>query len=447
MENSVLQEKLTKVLDEEKVATDLPTRQRLSEDYYWYSPILKEMLDDKVADYVVFPENEEDIIAILRFAVTNHIPVTVRGSGTGNYGQSVPLQGGILLDTTKMNHILEISKGQIRVETGVILGDIEKKLRAEDQELCIYSSTFLEATAGGFFCGGSGGIGSIKWGNLWSGNVKEVKVVTMEESPRVLTITGDDLMDYLHGYGTTGIVTEVVYRTTERVNWMECLVSFEHLNDSIKFAKELAEDENVDKRSISTAEWPIPSYFRPLKRKIKDGEHVVILEINEASFEYLKSQASKSGGEITYINPSSKYHVKISLSNFTFNHTTLWALKADEQTTYIQVQFDVDNYLEQVTKMKEEFGDELLNAFDILKENGNLILSAIPLIQYTTKERLDEIIAFCKSIGVNVLDPHTVLLEEGGWDKHIHGVVKAKAANDPYGLLNPGKIGIKNTSN
>ena len=447
MQDSLLLESLTKILGEEKVATDLPTLKRLSADYYWYSPILTEMLEDKIADYVVFPENEDDIVAVLGFAAKNKIPVTVRGSGTGNYGQSVPLHGGIILNTTKLNNIIEIKEGQIHVETGVILGDIEKKLRAENQELCIYSSTFLEATSGGFFCGGSGGIGSIKWGNLWSGNVIEVRVITMEETPRILNVKGDDLINYLHGYGTTGVVTEIVFRTTKRVNWMECVISFDDLYDSLKFAKELAEDKNVDKRSISTAEWPIPSYFRPLRKSIKEGGHVVVLEINEESFEYLKQQVSKLRGEVTYVNPSEKYHVKISLSNFTFNHVTLWALKADKQITNIQVQYDVNNYLDQVKQIKDKYGDEIYNAFDILKENGKLILSDIPLIRFTTKERLDEIMEFCRSIGVNVLDPHTILLEKGGWDKHIHGVVEAKAKNDPYGLLNPGKINIETIKN
>lgn len=443
MENTLVLENLTEILDEEKVATDLSTRKRLSADYYWYSPILTEMLEDKIADYVVFPENEKDVVAVLGFAVKNRIPITVRGSGTGNYGQSVPMLGGILIDTTKMNDIIEVSKGQVRLEPGAVIGNVEKKLREQDQELCIYPSTFLEATAGGFFCGGSGGIGSIKWGNLWSGNVIEVKVVTMEDTPRVLTVRGDDLMNYLHGYGTTGVVTEVVFRTTERVNWMECLVSFKDLYNSVKFAKELAENDSVDKRSISTAEWPIPSYFRPLRKSIKEEEHVVVLEVNEDCFEYIKDLASDAEGEVTYINPNSKYHKKISLSNFTFNHVTLWAHKAKEETTNIQVQYDVNNYLDQIKQLNDKFGDEILNALDILKENGELILSAIPIIRYTNDDRLEEIMAFCRSIGVNVLDPHTILLEEGGWDKHIHGVVKAKSVNDPHGLLNPGKIGVE----
>src|SRR5690625_3044056 len=186
MTHSTVLESLQSILKEDQISIDKETIEKLSADYYWYSPVLMELLQDKKADLVIFPESEEDVRQVVAYATKNRIPITVRGSGTGNYGQSVPMEGGILLEMTRMNEVISINKGSIHVQTGVILGDIEKMLREQDQELCIYSSTFLEATSGGFFCGGSGGIGSIKWGNLWSGNVIEVKVITMEEDPRAL---------------------------------------------------------------------------------------------------------------------------------------------------------------------------------------------------------------------------------------------------------------------
>src|SRR5580658_3500703 len=72
--------------------------ERLSKDFYWYSPVLKRQLASKVGDVVVQPLDVEEILAIARFAGKSSIPVTVRGAGTGNYGQCIPLQGGIILD-------------------------------------------------------------------------------------------------------------------------------------------------------------------------------------------------------------------------------------------------------------------------------------------------------------------------------------------------------------
>ena len=78
---------------------DNPAEVRLkSRDFFWYSPLLKETLGDKSADLVVCPHDEADVIRVARAAARFHVPVTPRGGGTGNYGQAVPLDGGVVLD-------------------------------------------------------------------------------------------------------------------------------------------------------------------------------------------------------------------------------------------------------------------------------------------------------------------------------------------------------------
>lgn len=437
-------DKLISLLGEGNVIVDLPMRKQLSKDFYWYSPVLTDMLDDKIADYIVKPSNEEEIKSILSLAVQNKIPVTIRGAGTGNYGQIIPMNGGILIDTTRMNRIIQINEGNVRVEPGAKLGVIEKRLRELNQELCIYPSTFIKATAGGFVSGGSGGIGSITWGNLWDGNVLELRVLTMEETPHTLTIKGEDMMNYIHSYGTTGIITEIVYRTTERVEWLQCIVSFSALENSLVFSEKLAKESTIKKRSISTCEWPIPSYFQPLQSVIEPEKHIVILEVEEYSLERIKELASDYHGTITFEIPSSKYQKGIRLSDFTWNHTTLWALKVNEKMTYLQGSFSLDKYLEQIKLIKEKYKDDFYNHFDWMRSKGELIPQQIPLVRYKTKEYLYEMISFCESIGVKIFDPHTNLLEKGGWEAYIDSVVQKKSENDPHGLLNPGKIGVIN---
>ena len=79
-----------------------------SRDFYWYSPILKRELDPVTADLVVSPTNEAEVATVLKAAHTLKIPVTPRGAGTGNYGQAMPLTGGVLLSLIDMNRILTI---------------------------------------------------------------------------------------------------------------------------------------------------------------------------------------------------------------------------------------------------------------------------------------------------------------------------------------------------
>src|SRR5271170_3657190 len=78
---------------------------RLSRDFYWYSPVLKKLLDGKRGDVVVQPVDVEEIQGVLAYCYAHEIPVTARGSGTGNYGQSVPLHGGVVLDLQRMDQI------------------------------------------------------------------------------------------------------------------------------------------------------------------------------------------------------------------------------------------------------------------------------------------------------------------------------------------------------
>src|SRR5258707_15437013 len=78
---------------------------RRSRDYFWYSPILYEMLKDKVADVVVTPRDEAEVVRVAAACAKHRIPLTVRGGATGNYGQCVPLQGGAVLDMASHNRI------------------------------------------------------------------------------------------------------------------------------------------------------------------------------------------------------------------------------------------------------------------------------------------------------------------------------------------------------
>ena len=72
-----------------------------SRDFFWYSPVLKARLDQVTADFVVAPRSEAEVIEVLRVCHLHEVPVTTRGSGTGNYGQAMPLAGGICVRACK----------------------------------------------------------------------------------------------------------------------------------------------------------------------------------------------------------------------------------------------------------------------------------------------------------------------------------------------------------
>ncbi|NOU69567.1 FAD-binding protein [Paenibacillus sp. LMG 31461] len=427
-------------LGEEIVSIDQATRDKLSKDYYWYSPVLNRRLEGIAsADVVVLPRNEDEVAKALAFGYSHGIPVTVRGAGTGNYGQAVPLQKGIVLDLSRMDEILEIGSGYARLQCGVRLGVMDKKAREVGQEIRIYPSTYVKATVGGFVSGGSGGIGSITHGNLWDGNVHEAVIYTMEAIPQRIVVTGPELFNYIHNYGTTGILTEVTIPLSPRTEWTQAIAQFPTFEQAMQFGEALAREEAIPKRLIAPMEWPIPSYFVPFSKVIMPEMAAVMLEFAEETLQLVDVLAKQFGGHIGHVIEAENYRKTIGVSDFTWNHTTLWAMKTDASMTYLQAGFKVDSYLEQIKQIKSKYSDEVYLHVEWVRSGGAVTPTALPVVRFTTEERLYEIIDFFESIGVKIFDPHTWVLDQGGRGE-VGSMERKKRENDPKGLLNPGKI-------
>ena len=113
-----------------------------SRDFYWYSPILKKQLDHVTAELVVTPTTEAEIVEIVRLAYRHDVPVTTRGAGTGNYGQAMPLSGGVVLNLADMSAVKEIGPGYVVAEPGANIKALCEQTRADSgQELRFWPST------------------------------------------------------------------------------------------------------------------------------------------------------------------------------------------------------------------------------------------------------------------------------------------------------------------
>ena len=190
---------LRALVGERGVMTEPKVLAAMSQDHYWFSPVLKPQLADKLAEVIVQPNTVEELVGVVALAYERDLPVTTRGSGTGNYGQGMPMQGGVVLSTHGLKEILELTPERARVEAGVRLGTLEREARLVGAELRMYPSTFMTATAGGFLAGGAGGVGSVTWGTLWDeGNVLAATVVTMEREPKMLEVEGHEALQERH---------------------------------------------------------------------------------------------------------------------------------------------------------------------------------------------------------------------------------------------------------
>lgn len=192
-----------------------------SRDFFWYSPVLKARLDHICADFVVSPRSESEVIEVLKTCHAHGVPVTLRGAGTGNYGQAMPLAGGCVMHMKNLTAIREIAPGRVICEPGIVIRDLDAATRAHSgQELRMTPSTAATATIGGFIAGGSGGVGSVRWGALRDlGNIIRLRVVTMEAEPRILEFRGEELHRVSHAYGTNGIITEIEMPLAPAYDW------------------------------------------------------------------------------------------------------------------------------------------------------------------------------------------------------------------------------------
>lgn len=120
---------------------------------------------EQMSEVLVRVQNTQQVSAIMRYAYEHTIPVTVRGSGTGLVGAAVPLHGGILLETTRMNKILALDPNNltVTVQPGVLL--MELAAFAEENDF-LYPPDPGEksATIGGNISTNAGGMRAVKYG-------------------------------------------------------------------------------------------------------------------------------------------------------------------------------------------------------------------------------------------------------------------------------------------
>ncbi|HEV2275585.1 MAG TPA: FAD-binding oxidoreductase [Acidobacteriaceae bacterium] len=427
----------------DRVLTAPGVVERLSKDFYWYSPVLRDSLADKRGDVVVQPVSVEEARCVLRYCFRHRIPVTARGAGTGNYGQAIPLEGGVVFDLSRLDRIEAITAEGIAVcEPGVRLGLLESEARERGWELRCYPSTVVKASVGGFLGGGSGGIGSVAHGGLRDfETVRALEVLTMEAEPRVRLYEGEAVHEILHAWGTNGIITRIWLALTPKVEWAQIAVAFDDFNAAFDLSEAVAQDTTWTKRLVTAFEWPIPQYFSPVRRLCPSGKALVFFLIAAAQQREFEAAAQRAGGTITHAAPYHGLKTTPLLSDYTWNHTTLWAIKHDPAFTYLQCGFDPDRVRTQMRLLKERFGDEILFHLEFMKNGqGRVIPGAIPLVKFTTRERLDEMIRCCRENGIFVANPHVNNVEDGGRFREDHVQLIAKRQNDPQGLLNPGKM-------
>src|SRR5262245_55064950 len=120
---------LVRDLGDTPIVTEPQRVRRKSRDFFWYSPILYEQLKHVTADLLVEARDEADVIRTAAACARHRVPLTVRGGGTGNYGQCMPLEGGVVLDVTGLDRVIWHRDDVVRAAAGIKLNALDDALR------------------------------------------------------------------------------------------------------------------------------------------------------------------------------------------------------------------------------------------------------------------------------------------------------------------------------
>jgi hypothetical protein len=407
-----------------------------------FSPVMKEDALAHVADLIVQPRDKADVIRIARAAAIARMPLVMRGAGTCNFGQGIPLAGGAMVDMTGLSKVLWTRDQRVRAEAGARLAAIDEVTRPTGWELRMHSSTKKVATLGGFVGGGHAGVGSCVYGILRDrGNILGLEMVSVEEEPRVVQVTGDSVNLVHHAYGSNGIMTELEMPLAPAWAWQEAIVVFPGFMTSVRFAHALATSDGIVKKLISIVSGQVWQMMRPLRPFGREGSDGMVLAMVAPPFmEAFHALASEFGGEVTVQAAEGEGPYRMPIYEMAWGHTRMHVNRDHPEIVgNVGLYLDPD-LIASIERSHRRFSHLEGMHFEVKRFDGKLSFQGSPYFRYTTDEEVAEVMRGMTEDGAMVANNHTFLVKQGGMKSVGGDDLGFKRAMDPYDLMNPGKL-------
>jgi hypothetical protein len=416
--------------------------EQLSADAFVYSPVLQPLLQGLRAQLGVRAENTEQVLAVAAACARHGVSLTLRGAGTGNYGQATPLAGGLVLELSAMNRLLQVdpTSGVFTAEAGILLADLEAQLQARGRELRLVPSTVRSASLAGYLAGGSSGIGSLRWGFLRDpGHLLGLEIVTLEPTPRRLQLSAAEAEAINHAYGCNGIITSATMASAAAVPWQQWVLEFASWEQALAAAQLLPKTALL-LNALCALEGPVAQWMpwpKGCPPATASGHRLLILAAPDARLA-LDALLSSLGGQLVWEAPQGQGR-GIPLRELCWNHTTLHARTHDPGFTYLQLLLPQPEQAA-LDALRQRWGDAVLWHLEAVRAQGQQRLACLPLVRWRGREALEELIRHACDLGCLLFNPHAITVEDGGLGGVDAEQVAAKANYDPAGLLNPGKL-------
>lgn len=416
-------------------------------------------------DAVVFVENIEQVQLVVKVAHKCRIPIICRGAGTNVVGSCTTEHGGIILNFSKMNRILEINRENMtaRVEPGVIVGDLQREVEKSGLLYPPDPSNLAVSTIGGSIAQSSGGAKTFKYGST-KDYVLSLLVVMADGE---LLQTGANTIKNATGYnigslfigseGTLGIVVEATLKLIPKPQASKVMMAyFDKVSDAVDAVNAIIEQQIfpatldfMDKNSIQTVEQFYPANL------LTDKECALIIEVDgyESSIEYQKDIVIKV---LNHCNAS-----EITSSETDEESRRIWTARRSSMAACTMLK---PNVITDDVIVPREHLAELVKGIQEICEKYNIITCIVGHVgdgsihpQMAIDLRNEEEYKNCKLAKSEIYDLTArlggILSGEHGIGaekrEHIHKVVNEEALKtmrhikkvfDPYNILNPYKI-------
>ena len=426
--------------DPDLVLMDDPVElERYSRDAFDYSPVLISRLASCRADLVVRPQTLEAVERLASACAQHRVPLTVRGAGTGNYGQCVPMEGGVVMLTTALRQVRTIDPhtGIVTVESGCLMRDLDQELRRHGRQLRLLPSTWRSATIGGFVAGGSGGIGSLRWGFLRDpGHLLGVEVVPLQPEARRLQLDEVDAEAFNHAYGTNGIITALTLATAPAVDWHQVTIDCVSWADAVQLLHRIAASA-IELQLATLLEQPLlerlPEWSGPA-----GSAHRLLLLVAPDGLGSLRRICAGASLSLNERGPEPLSGGN-GLRELSWNHTTLHVRASEPGWTYLQMLLPQPE-MPAMDELRRRWGDDILWHLELVRQQGCPRLAALPLVRWGGEDQLNQLMKECRELGAFIFNPHVITVEDGGLGVVDGDQVATKQRMDPAGLLNPGKL-------
>lgn len=426
----------------------------------------------RMPDVLVMAASAQEIAAVVRVCNENRIPVTTRGAGTGLTGAAVPLLGGVMISTEKMNRILsfDLENMSVTIQPGVLLHDLAEECSKKG---LLYPPDPGEkfATVGGNVATNAGGMRAVLYGTTRS-YVRAMEVVLADGTITRFganvckTSTGYSLLDMMIGSeGTLGIITELTLKLLPAPGVVASLViPFEDLQDCIRTVPKLKLSsiklqaiEFMERQMVLTSEkYTGKSVFPRAVEGIEAGAYLLVtLEADDEDTLMEKIEAASElvleAGAIDVLvadTPAKMKEAWMTRSSF------IEAIKAqfrlmDECDVVVPIA-SIADYLDKVKKIGEECGVEFRCYGHAGDGNLHIKLCSNDLTPEEFHDRcakcFDRIYDTAAAFGGLLSGEHGVgigklpYMERFVGKQNLQLMERVKRAFDPNMILNPGKV-------